>query len=115
VARTVRVHLLDDIDGSPADENIVFALDGVAYDIDLNSTHAKDLRSAIDPFVSAARRVPRSAIATRIRGGARTPARVDRDQNQAIREWAKRENIELSGRGRIPRGIIEQYEARAGR
>ncbi|MEN3305738.1 MAG: Lsr2 [Micromonosporaceae bacterium] len=43
------------------------------------------------------------------------PARNDRAQNKAIRDWAKRKKINLSERGRIPRTIVEQYETKAGR
>jgi hypothetical protein len=43
------------------------------------------------------------------------PAKADRAQNQAIRDWAKRKGIQLSERGRIPRNVIEQYETEAGR
>jgi hypothetical protein len=115
VARKVQVNLLDDLDGSPADETVLFALDGVGYEIDLSSAHAQELRSALEAFVKAARKAGRGHVvtATRPRFGGST--RTDREQNQAIREWAKRQNIELSGRGRIPRSIVEQYEAQAGR
>jgi hypothetical protein len=43
------------------------------------------------------------------------PAKTDREQNQAIREWAKRKGIEVSDRGRIAASIVEQYEAEASR
>jgi hypothetical protein len=115
MARTVQVHLLDDIDGSAADETLVFALDGTTYEIDLTSAHAKELRAALEGYVTAGRRVARGTVANTTRSRAVTPARSDRDQNQAIRDWAKRQKIELSSRGRIPRAIVEQYEAAAGR
>jgi hypothetical protein len=41
-------------------------------------------------------------------------AALDRTQSQTIREWAKRKKIQLSGRGRIPRHVIEQYQAESG-
>ncbi len=39
----------------------------------------------------------------------------DRVRNQAIRDWARGKNIELSDRRRIPRSIVEQFETEAGR
>jgi hypothetical protein len=115
VARKVQVHLLDDIDGGKADETLKFALDGTNYEIDLSSKHADKLRKSLEKFVLAARRVGRGPVAATGRPRAGTSARSDRVQNQAIRDWAKRRGIELNERGRIPRTIIEQYEAEAGR
>jgi hypothetical protein len=115
VARKVQVHLLDDIDGGKADETLKFALDGTNYEIDLSTKHAERLRKSVDKFVQAARRVGRGPVAAAGRARSGTSARSDRVQNQAIRDWAKRRGIALNERGRIPRTIIEQYEAEAGR
>ena len=117
MARKVEVKLVDDIDGGQADETLSFGLDGTNYEIDLSAEHAKELRSALERYVEASRRVGRGGVMpTRNRGRVpAAPARSDREQNKAIREWAKRQKIELSERGRIPRIIVEQYEAQAGR
>ncbi len=115
MARKVQVHLLDDIDGSQADETLKFALDGTNYEIDLSSKHADKLRSVLDKYVKSARRVGRSHVVPAGRNRMGAPTRSDRAQNQAIRDWARRKGIELSNRGRIPREIVEQYEAEAGR
>jgi hypothetical protein len=115
VARKVQVHLLDDIDGGKADETLKFALDGTNYEIDLSTKHADKLRRSLDKFVQSARRVGRGPVTPSGRGRTPGSARSDRMQNQAIRDWAKRRGIELNERGRIPRSIIEQYEAEAGR
>jgi nucleoid-associated protein Lsr2 len=115
MARKVQVHLLDDIDGSQADETLKFALDGTHYEIDLSTKHADKLRSALDKYVKSARRVGRNHAVPPGRGRSGAPTRSDRAQNQAIRDWARRKGIELSNRGRIPRNIVEQYETEAGR
>jgi hypothetical protein len=46
----------DDIDGSRASETVSFGLDGVQYEIDLNSVNAELLRRALAPFISKARK-----------------------------------------------------------
>jgi hypothetical protein len=114
MARKVEVKLIDDIDGGQADETVAFAVDGTNYEIDLSAKHANDLRSALEKFVGSARRAGRTGAPAASRGRV-SPARSDRAQNRAIRDWAKRKKIELSDRGRIPRNIVEQYEAEAGR
>jgi hypothetical protein len=116
MTRRVDVQLLDDIDGSPAEETLRYGLDGTTYEVDLNAKHAEKLRSSLAKFILKSRRVGRSDVAAgshRRSGGA--PARTDRAQNQAIRDWAKSKGIEVSDRGRIPASVIEQYEAEAGR
>ena len=116
MARTVQVQLLDDIDGSPAEETMSFGLDGMNYEIDLNAKHAEKLRGALAKFVSNSRRIGRGHVVSTPRGRTSgAPARPDRAQNQAIRDWAKSKGIDVSDRGRIPTTIVEQYQAEAGR
>lgn len=109
-ARTV-VHLIDDVDGGKADETVTFSLDGVEYAIDLSHGNADGLRQALAEFVQAGRRVGRSgksAGRTQVRPGG------DRAQNQAIREWARRNGHQVSERGRIPAELIAQFQAANG-
>jgi hypothetical protein len=107
VAKQTTVTLVDDLDGSEADEQLEFAVDGKAYEIDLSAANSARLRDALAPFISAARRTGgrrRSAAAA-------TPVRpsTDREQNQAIREWAARQGMKISERGRIPSNVLEAY------
>lgn len=114
MARKVEVHLIDDLDGSKAEESVKFSLDGVNYEIDLSKKNAAKLRTGLDPYLKAAQKIGRAqSVRTGARG--RGAARSDREQNQAIREWAQRKGLDVSPRGRISRSIIEQYEAEAGR
>lgn len=111
MAKQTTVTLIDDLDGSPADEQVEFAVDGRSYEIDLSAANSAKLRDALAPFVSAARRVGGG----RRGGGAASsaPARpaADREQNQAIREWAQAQGMKISERGRIPSNVLEAYHA----
>lgn len=115
MARKVEVQLLDDVDGNQADETLTFSLDGASYEIDVSSKRADELRASLWPFINKARKVGRGVVGSSQRSRHTMPARNDRAQNRAIREWAKRKNIELSDRGRIPREIVVRYETEAGR
>src|SRR5918911_1159169 len=116
MARKVEVHLIDDLDGSTAEESVKFSLDGISYEIDLNKKNAAKLRSRLAPYVNAGQKLGRAAAhRVRTRGRGAAPAKTDRAQHQAIREWAKRKGIEVSDRGRIAASIVAQYEAEAGR
>jgi hypothetical protein len=112
VAQKVTVSLIDDLDGDQADETVEFGLDGKNYEIDLSSKNASKLRDALAEYVAAARRP-----GGRRRGGgggaaasaaSRRPS-VDREQNQAIRDWARKRGMKVSDRGRIPADVLEAY------
>lgn len=112
MAQKVQVTLVDDIDGGKADETVSFSIDGASYEIDLSAKNAKRLRDAVSSYLGAARKSGRPAASNtrnvRPRGGT-APAVVDREQNQAIREWAKKKGLKVSTRGRIPGEIVERY------
>jgi hypothetical protein len=117
MAQKVVVSLVDDLDGGQADETIEFGLDGKNYELDLSSKNAEKLRSAISQFVSVARRPTGRRRSGR--GGASSAvapstgrASVDREQNQAIREWARKQGLKVSDRGRIPAEVLDAYHTR---
>jgi hypothetical protein len=109
VAQVQEVRLIDDIDGDAADETVEFAIDGKSYQIDLSEANAGKLRDALAAYAAAARR-----LGGRRRGSApaSAPGRkpvADREQNQAIREWARKRGMNVSERGRIPAEVLEAY------
>jgi len=118
VAKRVQTILIDDLDGGTAEETVKFGLDGVQYEIDLSQGNAGALRDALASYVAAAQKVSGRATGQSARvsaGRQRGAAASDRDQNKAIRDWAKRKGIEISDRGRIKQEIVDQYHAEAGR
>jgi hypothetical protein len=113
MAKQVITVLTDDLDGGDADRTIEFGLDGINYTIDLSEKNAGKLRKALDPYLTVASRLGRTAVNSRI--ASRTvavSARSNRDQNQAIREWAAKNGYEVSKRGRIPSSIVEAFHAK---
>jgi hypothetical protein len=111
MAQKVVTHLLDDLDGKEAAETVAFGLDGALYEIDLSSKNAAKLRDAVAAYVGAARKAGR--VPARGKGRTSGSAAADREQNQAIREWAKKQGLNVSERGRIPAEIVEKYHASA--
>jgi nucleoid-associated protein Lsr2 len=111
VAQKVTVSLIDDLDGDKADETVEFGVDGKSYEIDLSSSNADKLRDALASYVAAARRPGgrrRSGGGAAASAAARRPS-VDREQNQAIRDWARKRGMKVSDRGRIPADVLEAY------
>jgi hypothetical protein len=116
MAQKVTVSLVDDLDGSEAEETVEFGLDGASYQIDLSEENAERLRDALAEYVEHARRSggrKRSAGRATPAGRAPRTATADREQNQAIREWARKQGMKVSDRGRIPSEVIDAYNAKA--
>ena len=113
MAKQIVTLLTDDLDGGEADRTVEFALDGVNHAIDLSEKNAGKLRKALDPYLSVASRVGRTPANGRLgsRNGA-APTRSNRDQNQAIREWAGKNGYEVSERGRIPASVVEAFHSK---
>ncbi|NNG34987.1 Lsr2 dimerization domain-containing protein [Nakamurella aerolata] len=111
MATQTTVTLIDDIDGSEAAETVEFAIDGAAYEIDLNDKNAKKLRDAVANYVAHGRHVSRANTGVRRRGAKAAATRNSREQLQAIRDWARRQGYEVSDRGRIAANIVEAFEA----
>ena len=110
MAKQIVTVLTDDLDGGDADRTIEFGLDGVTYSIDLSGKNADKLHKILEPYVSAGTRVRRGGIDARsVRSGAAPSTRSNRDQNQAIREWAIKNGHTVSERGRIPTSVVEAF------
>jgi hypothetical protein len=108
------VQLIDDLDGSEAAETVSFAVDGNSYEIDLSADNAAKLRDALAVYVAHGRRGSsrsngRPSGSRRSRG-----ARTDREQTQAIREWARQHGHRVGEKGRIPANVLEAYHSQQG-
>jgi hypothetical protein len=107
VAQIQEVRLVDDLDGGEADETVEFGFDGRNYEIDLSKENADKFREALAQFVGAARRT--GGGSARRRPATTTRPTVDREQNQAIRTWARNQGMKVNERGRIPSEVLEAY------
>ncbi|MQA63759.1 MAG: Lsr2 family protein [Actinophytocola sp.] len=108
MAQKVFVSLVDDLDGSEADETVEFGLDGVSYQIDLSAANAGELRDALAQYIEHSRRAGGRKRAARLGGPGRS-ASADREQNQAMRAWARKNGYDVSDRGRIPTEVVEAF------
>jgi hypothetical protein len=107
MAQRVNVILVDDIDGDDAAETVSFGLDGVDYEIDLNESHAQELREAMARFIDAGRRVGgRRRKGQKVAaGGSAGPSAAD------IRQWARANGWDVPERGRVSAEVREAYAA----
>ncbi len=121
MAQKVEVLLVDDLDGGKADETLSFGLDGRSYEIDVSRKNAQKLRSALAPYVQGARKVGGRRAGRRASGGApaapptagrgrgRGGAGAGTPASSEVREWAKKQGLEVSDRGRIPSDLVARF------
>ncbi|SEO50102.1 histone-like nucleoid-structuring protein Lsr2 [Amycolatopsis saalfeldensis] len=113
MAQKVHVEMVDDIDGSIAEQTVPFSLDGVSYEIDLSEDNAAALRDELARYVAASRRTGGRKV--RIAAGQAprpTSSTADRERNRLMREWAEANGFAVSDRGRLPAEIVKAYEER---
>jgi hypothetical protein len=104
VVQQVKYILLDDLDGADAAERVLFALDGVNYEVDLSAENAKKLREGLQPWIDAGRRVRNARPAGKA-------VKAAGDETAKVRAWGREQGMEVSDRGRIPIEVREAYKA----
>jgi hypothetical protein len=110
MAQKIQTLLIDDIDGGEAEDTVRFALNGTEYEIDLSAKHSEELRSALDKYVSHARKVGGAAR----RGTTRADRKTSAADTVAARAWARENGVDIKERGRVPAGVVARYRAATG-
>jgi hypothetical protein len=113
MAQQTTVRFIDDLDDSDASGTFDFSLDGRNYQIDLSDDNAAKLRDALAPYIDVARKAGGRGGRRRQKqtAVAEKPARSNREETAAIREWAREHGHKVSDRGRIPKSVIQAYQA----
>lgn len=106
MAQKVSIQLVDDIDGTEAEETVTFGLDGAQYEIDLNNKNALKLRKALDSYVGHGRRVSKGKFTVK------RPSASNGTPASEVRAWALSNGLEVPTKGRIPAEIQKAYQER---
>ena len=110
MAKTTIIQITDDLDGSRDATEVSFSFRGADYTIDLSKRNLAAFEKALKPYVDAATKVPKGSATPR-----RPAKSASRGQNlAAVREWAKSAGIKVPDRGRLPKKVLDQYEAAKG-
>ncbi|MGH3347915.1 MAG: histone-like nucleoid-structuring protein Lsr2 [Nocardioides sp.] len=104
MAQKVNIILVDDLDGSDANETVSFGLDGTTYEIDLNDKNAAQLRDALSGYVGHARKV---TSGRKRKSSTATSGPSARE----LRDWGRSNGFEVSDRGRVPAEVREAFDA----
>ncbi len=132
VATETITRLVDDMDGTTAEVEKFFSVDGTNYVLDLSAKNLSKFEAAIAPFVEKAGfDTGERPSSPHHRGGAGfkrrmyagrpvktvapSAAATTKALNTAIRAWATENGIPVSDRGRIPETVIDAYHRRTRR
>jgi len=111
--KTTVIHT-DDLDGTEAADvhAVEFSIDGVDYTIDLTDENHNELREDLQRYIDAGQVVKRGkGPKSKGKGPKGKSGGSDREETQAIREWAQAQGFEVASRGRIPSNVREAYHA----
>lgn len=113
MAKRVVTVFVDDLDKTESDDvaTVPFSFDGVSYEIDLAGGNRDKLAAALAPYIEAGRSVGGRRRTAKPSTAGRGPARPDRAQTQAIREWARANGHDVSDRGRISEEVRAAFQA----
>ena len=94
---------IDDMTGEEITDvrHVEFAFRGVEYQLDLSPESFVEMQEVFAPWVESATRVSRSPR--------RPAARRDLDE---VRVWARANGFEVSDKGRVPKKVLDAYDAR---
>lgn len=107
MAQKIRVRLVDDLDGSEAQETVSFTFDGKPREIELSHENAVKFRALMEPFMAASRPAKPTNLAVK---GAPAPTQAQiREEGVAIRVWASRHHLPVNPKGRIPQNTRKAW------
>lgn len=103
-------------------DEVAFSFDGYAYGLDLCAPHAEEFHTTLQEMmtwstdrtrVAGPRRARSAGVAdtASTASSAGQPARRDKEQIGAIRDWANSNGFKVSNRGRIPADVEAAYSA----
>jgi len=112
MAQQTKVTMIDDLDGaSEAVETVRFGLDNTVYEVDLSDEHAGELRTVLQHYADAGRRMGGTRRSASARPKAQPTATPSAPAPDEIRAWARDQGLEVSTRGRISTKVREAYDA----
>jgi hypothetical protein len=110
MAQRVRTILVSDLSGDEVEsggQSIFFGYRGVDYTIDLTAKEAAGFDKAIAMYVEHARKAGRGRSARSSSGSSHRQG----ERVTTVKKWADEQGIDYPKRGRLPRSLVEAYDA----
>ncbi|MGF6889507.1 hypothetical protein ABIA39_008971 [Nocardia sp. GAS34] len=114
MAKKTLVETFDDLTGERIDTQIVpdptiiFAVDGVEYEIDLGAKNRDKFYATFEPYVRVARKIG-GRRTHRPSTGSVNPSGLSKVEILKIRNWAQEAGLKVSARGRLSKELVDAY------
>ncbi|AYR03187.1 Lsr2-like DNA bridging protein [Gordonia phage Octobien14] len=116
MARKEVLEITDDYDGKmigPDEEwsPVPFVVNGTAYQLDLRAANQERFQKDMDKWINRATKVGR---APKVGGSKPKPASTSSESGldlSVVRAWANNNGYTVSEKGRVPKHVMEAYEA----
>lgn len=111
MAQRIQTLFVSDLSGEDLGkdgETVSFTIKGVEYEIDLSSQEAAGFDKAVAMYIEHGRRVGGRRQSS---PSSRTTNSGDKEDLNAIREWARANGHQVSDRGRISKTVKDAYNA----
>lgn len=109
MAQNIQIVYVSDLSGKDIEDNdqptTTFGWNGSTYEIDLTAAEAEKFNKVITPYLSAGRKVTGGKSSKRTKTSTNGPTAAE------VRNWAQSQGIEVTGRGRVPQAVYDQYNA----
>jgi hypothetical protein len=112
MGKSKTVALIDDIDGTAADEMVEFGVDGVRYEIALSAVNAEALRRTITRWADRGRK--QNSRPRHLTRANPWRSHVNCREREAIREWCDSNGYSVGSRGPLPFHVVDAYRAAKG-
>jgi len=113
MAQKTEVILTDDLDGSPAEDTFRVSWEGQAVEVELSKENRTRIEESLAALFDAGRRISVHYGSRGPQGPKTKPPRTAggavRQDNNAIRDWARQNGLQVSDRGRISREVLAEY------
>ncbi len=111
MAKRVIEQLVSDMSGKDIKdgegETVKFSIGSTSYEMDLTEAEAGQFYDAVKKYTDVATKTSGRGV----RSGGGFKSKSDRNQTQAIRNWARANGLAVSERGRISQDIQDAYNA----
>ncbi|MGH9063432.1 MAG: histone-like nucleoid-structuring protein Lsr2 [Acidimicrobiales bacterium] len=96
-----------------AQETVSFSAGGTSYEMELCPDHLSEFNKVVDAWTAAARPLTRRRRPSGVEQVEPTRNGEDLDLSE-VRDWARAHGHEVSDRGRVAQGVIDDYLAARG-
>ncbi|MGW6602878.1 histone-like nucleoid-structuring protein Lsr2 [Streptomyces sp. NPDC055036] len=100
----LRTIIESDLSGQPDASTYTFGLGDTWYEVDLTVEEQKGLEAELKKYLKVSRKAGRKPA----RG--REVPQTTGEEREEIRDWAKKQNLEVAEFGRIPKTIQKAYD-----